>query len=626
VDTSTLRDYDPRRQQPKTGPKSTVGGVEVAVVANLVSRRIAMATSRWTSALLDQATREGDDPTVHPNADELAAQVMTHPDGIRRYNHLLEVADVLLESPALVLTERSALRRHLREFAPEALSYYEPAPAPSWLDEEKLKAATRLWQDNALASIGVLYALSLPTAYLYVTGVPALYETGKLAKHEYVFQRIYETGLFVDAVMDEGGIEVLHDYVTDERQQYLQALEKLDPQGGWHSEGTRKLERAAGAAPADLAARVEEEVAHRHPTQRFLWGRGYLTTKKVRFLHASIRFMLAHPPATPPSAAGEPRTLAERLSTTQWAAWNTEKNGVPINQEQLALVLMSFGYLIPVGLERWGCRISRGHKEAFLHLWRVVGHVLGIRDDLMTDDWDEATTLTATILSRQAGASPYGQHLTVALMDFMRTYLPRFAPGLRQRLPAHFILDQLQPLNPAYPGMILPPEDLEAIQAPVRRVLYAAVRSWIRLYYAAREGIVGRIPFVGESLLSALHRSSEELIGSWRDQFRRRPFDVSGNMAWVRPPGYSRKSEAELERWRRKIFNNLGLAVLSLFVSVALLVALLATAVVPHGLLADKWQLMKGLALGSAVFAFGSWVWMTWRLPRIFASRKDARA
>jgi len=37
-------------------------------------------------------------------------------------------------------------------------------------------------------------------------GVPALYRTEKLAEHKYVFQRIYETGLMLDAVMHPDGI------------------------------------------------------------------------------------------------------------------------------------------------------------------------------------------------------------------------------------------------------------------------------------------------------------------------------------------------------------------------------------------------------------------------------------
>ncbi len=103
-----------------------------------------MASSRWTDALLDEAGRQGDDPTVRPNADDLAAAVMSSAEGIRRQNELLRVVDLLMDSTALALTEKSVLRQKLGEFSPEALRYFEPAPAPDWLDEGKLRAGTRL--------------------------------------------------------------------------------------------------------------------------------------------------------------------------------------------------------------------------------------------------------------------------------------------------------------------------------------------------------------------------------------------------------------------------------------------------------------------------------------------------
>ena len=412
-----------------------------------------MATSRWTEALLDEASRQGDDPTVHPNADDLAAGVMSHEGGVHRYNHLLEVADALLASPSLALTRDSELRRHLQEFSPEALRYFEPAPAPSWVDADKLRTAAELWEENSVAAIAVLYALSLPCTYLYKNGVPALYETGKLTEHEYIFQRIHETGLFVDDVMSLGGIEVLKDYVPDEERLYLEALLELDGPGDWKRGPRGGFVRGGGSSPdsSALEARVEQTVAGRRQAKRFLWGRGFLTARKVRFLHSSIRFMLRNPDKMrrPEAEGTDPRTLTDRLSHVP-APWN-EAYGTPINQEELAFGLLSFGYLIPLGLERWGCRIGRQKKEAFLHLWRVIGHVMGIREDLMTEDWDEATDLLALVMKRQAGHSDFGEHLTVALMAFARSYFPHLSSGLQRRLPAHMIVDQLGRMSPATP-------------------------------------------------------------------------------------------------------------------------------------------------------------------------------
>jgi hypothetical protein len=582
-----------------------------------------MATSRWTKELLNEASTQGDDPGVHPNADDLATAVMSE-GGVHQYNHLLEVADTLLTTPSLALTPDSALRRHLEEFSTDALRYFEPSRAPEWVNEAKLRDASALWEENSVAAIAVLYALSLPCTYLYRNGVPALYDTGKLTKHEYIFQRIHETGVFVANVMDKGGIEVLSDFVPDEDELLGQVLRELDPEGDWQSGSRGTLRRAAGALDSsDLGTRVMAEMERLRKPNRFLWGRGYLTARKVRFLHASIRFMLRNPDKMRPVAAkGQaPQTLTDQLADAP-APWDEEGRGAPINQTELAFGLLSFGYLIPLGLERMGCRIHRQRKENFLHLWRVIGHVMGVREDLMTEDWDEATDLLAQVREQEFGHTEFGEHLTVALMDFARSYFPHLTKGLQRRLPAHLIVDQLGRLDPSYPAMVLPADVLKDAKRLGPRTAFQALMLWVRLYYMVRDQIVGRIPLVGETLMASLHRSSEELIESWRDQFRRRPFNVAGNMAWVRRRGADPRTEARLERWRRKMFNHLAVAIFFLFVMVTALVGA-GVATVVLGLLEQQWTPVKTLAGVSAFFGFLAWLWMTWRIPKVLAGRPE---
>ena len=163
--------------------------------------------------------------------------------------------------------------------------------------------------------------------------------------------------------------------------------------------------------------------------------------------------------------------------------------------------------------------------------------MMGIRDDLMTDDWDEARELVDLVLKRQAGPSKFGKALTSSLMAFMMDYFPHVTPGLRHRLPAHLIISQLGRLNADYPAMILPEDVYRDTRRLIPRVMFGLGMLWIRLYYTVRDGIIARIPLVGDNLMSTLHHAAEELIASWRDQYRRRPFDIAGNKAWVKKRG-----------------------------------------------------------------------------------------
>jgi hypothetical protein len=211
-------------------------------------------------------------------------------------------------------------------------------------------------------------------------------------------------------------------------------------------------------------------------------------------------------------------------------------------------------------------------------------------------------------------------------MDVVRDLLPHLPAGLRQRLPAPPIIDQLRQIDPRYPEMIMSPEDYAASQKPLHRLAYGAATLGLRLYYRIRRRVAGVVPVFGDSLLEALHRSSEEVIHSLRAQFRRRPFEVSGGFAWAHRRGATPQTEHALMRWRSRLFDNLFFAVFLLFLAAGLLLAMGVVAVLPESLLAAKWSLAKGLGLGAAGSAVLSWLWMRWQMPRVFAQRPDARS
>lgn len=131
------------------------------------------------------------------------------------------------------------------------------------------------------------------------------------------------------------------------------------------------------------------------------YGAGIRSAQKVRLLHATIRHLiLQHDP-------------------TWQAEW-----GLPINQEDMAGTLLSFVTPILDGLERLGIQLSAAEKDAYLHCWNVVGHFLGVREELLTHDLESAIALSKQIAARHSGACPEGQALTKALIETMEHLVP----------------------------------------------------------------------------------------------------------------------------------------------------------------------------------------------------------
>jgi len=129
-------------------------------------------------------------------------------------------------------------------------------------------------------------------------------------------------------------------------------------------------------------------------------GKGVRSVQKVRLMHAAVRHLIG-----------------------THASWNPDW-GTPINQEDLAGTLLAFSWIAVDGLRKLGYSLSDQDAEDFLYSWRVVGHLLGIRDDMVPAGIQSAETLMQTIAARQYAACPEGQQLTRALMEMLQYHLP----------------------------------------------------------------------------------------------------------------------------------------------------------------------------------------------------------
>jgi hypothetical protein len=129
-------------------------------------------------------------------------------------------------------------------------------------------------------------------------------------------------------------------------------------------------------------------------------GRGRLTIQKVRLMHGAIRRL----------APGAP-------------TWKSEY-GVPVNQEDLAGTLMAFSYIVLDGLDKLGIQLTDQDRMGYLHCWKVIGHLLGVHDDLLPANPAQAKALADAIAAHQFGPTQEGKDMTAALLDMLANILP----------------------------------------------------------------------------------------------------------------------------------------------------------------------------------------------------------
>jgi hypothetical protein len=137
-------------------------------------------------------------------------------------------------------------------------------------------------------------------------------------------------------------------------------------------------------------------------------------------MHGAIRWFVLHDPSVP-------RSRFHPAPAGGWSdAW-----GTPINQEDLLGALLTFTVSVFEVLDKLGVDYDDAALEAYLLRWCVVGHLLGIRSDVLPLDRAAASAAAALIRARQCEASVDGRELTGALVGALQGTMPRrVADGL----------------------------------------------------------------------------------------------------------------------------------------------------------------------------------------------------
>lgn len=268
-------------------------------LGELIHRQNAVYSDRYGKQLLDELVHVGD-----PVADTAIAAIQEeayNPDGgqLQQLRRLADGGDARAEA-----------------------FFAEADREPAWLERPLLERGQKL----ALAytrHYGLSLTHSLFAGALFARATLVIGSTGRIGSNPQ--RRIQETGAFIGAILQPGGLE-----------------------------------------PGAL---------------------GHDTALRVRLLHGSIRSWLRRSPG-----------------------FTEAYYGTPIDQTMLVMTLGLFDYLNLRSLVRLGLPLTDDDLRAHHHMWRYIGHLIGIDERVLTEDLAQERELWSALVAHQAFPELFGEN------------------------------------------------------------------------------------------------------------------------------------------------------------------------------------------------------------------------
>ncbi|TNE80510.1 MAG: DUF2236 domain-containing protein [Bacteroidetes bacterium] len=148
-------------------------------------------------------------------------------------------------------------------------------------------------------------------------------------------------------------------------------------------------------------------------------GKAFRSIAKVRLIHAAVRFHLL-----------------------KKGHWNSEW-GLPTNMEDMAGTNLAFSIVTLRAVEKLGVELSPPVKDAFLHKWNLISHLLGLDKSLLATDYKEALRLEKQIVKRLFRPSPEGKKLTKSLVEFIHHIEKPLAPNYGSHMMRYLLGNQV---------------------------------------------------------------------------------------------------------------------------------------------------------------------------------------
>jgi hypothetical protein len=258
--------------------------------------------------------------------------------------------------------------------------------------------------------------------------------------------------------------------------------------------------------------------------------RAYEAANRVRRFHGAVRHMIRNDPDL---------------------HWRLDKLGMPINQEDLLGTLAVFTVVVIASLDKMGVTCTVADRDAYFHLWLVIGHLLGIHYDLLyrpsrtthqqqTEQpltYADMQLLARIIFDRNAEASADGQELTAALLNATERSMPPFLKAVPRALIRRLIGDDSADLLGVPPPGVtrLVVAGLRPINAVISPFVHSNLlggmangltsrlyRTWIGSRGGPRPSWLDPLP------IRAARRVRDEAVGRSREGLNRARRSLSG--------------------------------------------------------------------------------------------------
>jgi endo-cleaving rubber dioxygenase len=123
-------------------------------------------------------------------------------------------------------------------------------------------------------------------------------------------------------------------------------------------------------------------------------GEMIVTCVKTRLVHAAVRHLLPRSPT--------------------WDGAADEQ--IPISQADMMVTWHSLATTVTQKLTAWQVPVTSAHSAAFLHLWQLTAHMLGIKDEYIPASWAAANAQAKQVLDPILAPTPEGIDLADILL------------------------------------------------------------------------------------------------------------------------------------------------------------------------------------------------------------------